>query len=99
VDFDDNEDDRFALIAASTFTISAQTATGGLISNGSVTLNVWKSDDTGISPFTGNGYGGFELFVFSSAAITSSNFDNWQHIGAVALTFSNGGGSGSLYTY
>ena len=93
------DDDNIGLLAASTYNISAQTGTGGLISNGSVTLNVWKRDDTGVSLFTGNGYGGFDLYVFNSAAITSSNSYNWEHIGAVALTFSNGGGSGSLYTY
>jgi len=71
----------------------SESGTPVLISNGSVTLNVYITNGSSVVPFTGNGYGGIELFVSDSA---TSSLETFECIGYVLLTFKNGGGSSQL---
>jgi hypothetical protein len=89
------------IFAASTINWSSildnRSATGGLISNGSVTLNVWKVSSNNAVPFSGNGNASFAVGVSSSSAFSGSNANTaWQPIGIVNISFNNGVGSGQI---
>ena len=88
-------DESFELFAGSTLNINA--FTGVLVTNGSVTLNVWVLDENKVATFRGNGVGAFAVLV---SPIPSIDFSDQDYIlglgGFVIINFVNGGGSGQL---
>jgi hypothetical protein len=96
------DDDDIVLVAFSTLNSNAQTFTGGKINNGSASLNVWQwwmeDDEEFMSPFNGNGLGGFALFVYENSVISFSDVesDGSEFVGFVVINLVNGEGSGQL---
>jgi hypothetical protein len=85
-----------SLFAVSTVNINDQSATGGLIGNGRVTLNVWKFVDANTAvPFTENATGGgFKLVALDSPVFSLT--DGFSSIGYAMVDLKNGGGNGQF---
>ncbi|MDR0321776.1 MAG: hypothetical protein LBI28_09755 [Treponema sp.] len=92
------------LIAADSFKINMIGGNAGLISNGTVTLNVWVilidwvNDGTykGSGSFYGNNYLQFELYILNSPTISWDILNTGSPAGVVAVDFVNGIGSGTF---
>jgi len=92
---DDGDDD---LIACENLSIT--NVTNGTISNGSVTLKVWKFSETGVGNFNGSGQITFWVSIFSKKTMTDDDGDDvFVTGGQVTATFTNGVGSGVFEEY
>jgi len=71
---EDSRDDS-GLIAAAGINLQNETVTGGKISNGSVTLKVWKAEsDDKVKEYSGNDSVSFYVIILKNAAINASTF-------------------------
>jgi hypothetical protein len=86
------------LAAVESVDLKTGEVTGGLVKNGTVTLNVWEEYNGSGRPFTGSGACGFALGASSTPKYNSSTSNNWQAIGYVFLTLTYGSGSGQFTT-
>jgi len=88
------------VIAAETLSLEPFFYSGGLINNGSATLNVWEyiEESNLLIPFTGSGFGGFVLIVFDISGIITDHLEESEmdRAGYVFVTFINGSASGQL---
>ena len=95
--FGEVEDEYDGLIAAGS--ISKTSVTAGTISDGKVTLKVWKYDGDAVANFNGNGTGQFSVLVLKTKTFSFDDDIEEDDIiaeGITAVTFSRGVASGAF---
>jgi len=93
-------DNDYELIAAAGASFTASSITGGKITNGSVTLKVWKTGENEPQSYNGNDKG-VEFWVMISDTATSSTTmpdpgEGGGTFGMATVSFTNGVGTGSF---
>jgi hypothetical protein len=90
--------ENVTLIAAENVNWTKPTVTGGRISNGSVTLKVWRAVETDeLVAYSGNNQDvAFYIFIYSKATVSVEDDDALAAGYALGIDFNSGAGSGQI---